>query len=86
MRWGGKILNCTTSAGSEGRGQTLTNVDQLIFHSADVWDVHVVGRGRDVFILPLSENVSGHKVHLGMSVLSCLRSRHVDDLRGWIAS
>lgn len=59
----------------------VVNVDQLVLVTLDVGNVHVVGRGRDVFVLLGSEDVGGDKVDLGVTVLSSLGGRHVDDLR-----
>lgn len=58
----------------------LTNVDQLVLGAADVGDVHVVRRRRDVFVLLGSEDVDGDKVNLGVTVLARLGRRHVHDL------
>lgn len=41
-----------------------------------------MGRRRDIFQLLLGEDISGDQVDLGVSVLSRLGGRHVNDLAG----
>lgn len=55
---------------------------KLEFLAGDVGDVHVVGGGGQIFELLASEDVDGDQVDLGVTVLSSLGSRHVDDLAG----
>ena len=66
-----------------GSGLThIVNVDQGVFNSGNVGDIHVVGGGRDVFQLLLGEDIRGNQVDLGVSVLSSLGGGHVNDLAG----
>lgn len=60
--------------------ETVVNVDELVLLTLDVGDVHVVGRGRNVLELLAGEDVDGNKVDLGVTVLTGLGGRHVDDL------
>lgn len=60
--------------------ETVVNVDQLVLLTSDVGDVHVVRRGRNVFVLLGGEDVDGDKVDLGVTVLAGLGGRHVDNL------
>jgi len=60
----------------------VVNVDELVLAAGDVRHVHVVRRGRNVLVLPVGEDVRGHQVDLGVTVLAGLRGRHVDDLAG----
>ena len=43
-------------------------------------NVHVVGGGREIFVLLGGEDISGDKVNLGVTVLASLGGGHVDDL------
>ena len=58
----------------------VINVDELVLAASHVGHVHVVRRGRNVFVLAVGEDVNSHKVHLGVTVLTGLRGRHVDNL------
>lgn len=57
---------------------------QLVLFAGDVWDVHVVGRWRQIFHLLASEDVDGDQVDLGVAVLASLGGGHFDDL-AWAA-
>jgi len=58
------------------------DVHEGVFLSLDVGDVHVVGRGTNIFQLLAGEDVGGNEMDLSMSVLASLGGRHVDDLAG----
>ena len=58
----------------------VVDVDELVLTAGDVRHVHVVRRGRDVFVLAVGEDVDRDEVHLGVAVLTRLRGGHVDDL------
>lgn len=60
----------------------VVNVDELVFVTADVGDIHVVGGGRDILELLAGEDVNGDQVNLGVTVLASLGGRHVDNLAG----
>lgn len=47
-------------------------------------DVHVVGGGREIFVLLVGEDIGGDKVDLGVTVLASLGGRHVNDLAGTV--
>lgn len=53
---------------------------QLIFLTVDVGNVHVVGGGGEILQLLAGEDVDGDQVDLGVTVLSSLGGRHVDNL------
>lgn len=55
---------------------------ELVFATADVGDVHVVGGRAKIFVLLLGEDVEGDEVDLGVTVLTSLGGRHIDDLAG----
>ena len=57
---------------------------ELVFLAGDLGDVHVVGGGRDVFVLLAGEDVGGDKVNLGVAVLTSLGGGHVDNLAGTV--
>jgi hypothetical protein len=54
--------------------------NELIFFTADVRDLHVVGGGGQIFIFLASEDVEAHKMDLGVAVLSSLRGGHFNNL------
>jgi hypothetical protein len=58
------------------------DVEQLVLAAGDVGDVHVVGRGGEIFVLLGGEDVDGDKVDLGVTVLAGLGGGHVDNLAG----
>jgi len=62
--------------------KTIINVSQAVFLPLNVRDVHVVCRWADIFQFFTRENVDGDEMDLGMSVLSSLGSRHIDDFAG----
>ena len=53
---------------------------QLVLSAADVGDVHVVSRGREILVLLAGENVGSDKMDLGVTVLAGLGGGHVDNL------
>lgn len=65
--------------------ETIINVDELVLLTDDIGDLHVVGRGRDVFVLLAGEDVDTNEIDLGRAVLAGLGGAHVDDLAGTAA-
>lgn len=61
---------------ADTRGETY----ELVLLAADVGDVHVVGRGAQLFELLAGEDVDGNQVDLGVSVLASLRGCHLNNL------
>lgn len=57
---------------------------QLVFLASNVGDVHVVGGGAEFFKLLAGKDVDGDKMDLGVTVLTSLRGRHVDNLAGTV--
>lgn len=55
---------------------------ELELGTLDVGDIHVVGRGRQVFQLLVGEDVESSQVDLCVTVLASLGGGHVDDLAG----
>lgn len=53
---------------------------KLELATRDVWDVHVVGRWAEIFVLLAGEDVDGDQVDLGVTVLAGLGGGHVNDL------
>lgn len=53
---------------------------KLVLLARDVGDIHVVGGGGEILELLASEDVNGDQVNFGMTVLSSLGGRHVDNL------
>jgi len=62
--------------------ETVVDVDELVFRTPDIRDIHVVGRGTDIFQFFSSEDVDGDEMNLGMTMLSGLGGRHVHNLAG----
>jgi hypothetical protein len=69
-----------TIVGHEGQETIVSDVEQLVFTTDDVGDVHVVGGWAEIFQLFAGEDIEGNQMDLGVTVLSSLRGRHVDDL------
>jgi hypothetical protein len=61
-----------------GAGQGFTY--KLVLATRDVGNVHVVSRGREILVLLVGEDVGSDEMDLGVTVLSGLGGRHVDDL------
>jgi len=64
----------------EGQETIVSDVEQLVFATADIRDLHVVGGGREIFQLLAGKDVNGDQVNLRVAVLSGLGGRHLDDL------
>ena len=62
------------------RQETVINVQQLVFVSLDNWNFHVVSRWRQIFQLLTSEDITGNQMDFSVTVLTSLRSGHVDNL------
>lgn len=77
--WDLDVILGVTVVGHQGQ-EAVVNVQQLVLGSSDVRNLHVVGGWRQVLQLLAGENVNGDQVDLGVSVLTGLRGRHVDDL------
>ena len=60
--------------------EIVVDVDQLVFSTGDVGDIHVVGGGGDIFQFLASEDIDGDQVDLGVTVLASLGGGHVNDL------
>lgn len=60
--------------------EVVVNVGELVFSTADVRDVHVVGGRAEFFQLLRGKDVNGDQVDLGVAVLAGLRGAHLDDL------
>jgi len=60
--------------------EAVVDVDELVFDTDDVGDIHVVGGRREIFELLVGEDVDGNQVDLCVSVLAGLGGRHVDNL------
>ena len=57
-----------------------TKAYKLEFATADVGDIHVVGRRTKVFELLAGKDVDGDEMHLGVAVLARLGGGHFHDL------
>jgi hypothetical protein len=53
---------------------------ELVFLAADIRNLHIVGRRRQIFQLLAGEQVQSDQMDLGVTVLAGLGSGHVDDL------
>lgn len=53
---------------------------ELVFGTGDIGNLHVVGGGRKILKLLVGEDVDSNHVHLGVTVLSSLGGRHVNNL------
>jgi hypothetical protein len=62
--------------------ETVVNVKQLVLFARDVGNVHVVSRRRQILVLLAVEDVGSNEMDLGVTVLSSLGGRHVDNLAG----
>lgn len=60
--------------------ETIFNIDNIIFPSADIGDVHVVSGWGQIFVLLAGEDVKGDQMDLGVTVLASLGCGHVDNL------
>lgn len=61
-----------------------TPTHKLVFLSADIGNIHVVGGWTEFFELLAGEDVDGDKMDLCVAVLASLRGGHVDDLAGTV--
>ena len=61
---------------------TIIDVNKLIILAADVGHVHVMGRGTDILVLFVSEDVQSDHVDLGVAVLAGLGGGHFHNFAG----
>lgn len=66
----------------EGEETVVGDIEELVFTTGDVGNVHVVGGGRKIFQLLAGEDIEGNDVNLGVTVLASLGGRHINDLAG----
>jgi len=57
---------------------------KLVFATADVGHIHVVGGRAQIFHFLAVENVNGDKMDLGVTVLAGLGGAHLDNLAGTV--
>lgn len=66
----------------DGDKALLIDIDELEILAGHNRGRHVVRRRRNILELLSGEDVNGHDIGLGVTVLACLRRRIVDDLAG----
>jgi len=76
------IVLSLTIIGHQRKETIIRDIEQLVFLADNIGDIHVMGRGAELFEFLASEYVDGNKMDFGMTVLASLRGRHVDDLAG----
>lgn len=79
--WELDVVLGVTIVGHQGE-ETVVDVDELVFRTGHVRHVHVVGGWGEVLVLLLGEDVGGHQVDLGVTVLTRLGGGHVHNLAG----
>ena len=57
---------------------------KLKFLTANVGDVHIVGRWAEIFQLLTSKNIQRNQMHLCVAVFACLGRRHLRNFAGAI--
>jgi hypothetical protein len=72
------VLNITALI-HQAQETVVSDIDQLVFITANVGNIHVMSRGGNIFQLLSGENVNGDKVNLSMTVLASLGGGHFDD-------
>jgi len=60
--------------------ETIIDVNQLVFGTDYVGDIHVVGGRTEIFVLSLSEDINSDQMDFSVTVLSSFGGAHVDDL------
>jgi len=60
--------------------EAVINVDELVFNTLDVGDVHVVSGRTDIFQFLVGEDVSSDEMNLRVTMLSSLGRGHINDL------
>lgn len=60
--------------------EVIINVRELVFGTADVGDIHVVGRRTQLFELLASEDINGYEMDFGVTMLPSLRGAHLNNL------
>ena len=60
-------------------GDDATASHKLIFLAGNVWDIHVVGGGTEIFQLLAGKDIDGDEMDLGVTVLSSLGGTHFND-------
>jgi len=64
----------------QGKETIVRDIEELIFLASNVWDIHVVGGWAKFFKLLAGEDIDSDEMDLGVTVLTSLGGRHVDDL------
>jgi len=59
--------------------ETVIDIDELEFITDDIGNIHVVGGRTDILQLFPGKDVEGNKMNLGVTMLTGLGGRHVDD-------
>jgi len=62
--------------------ETVIRVEELIFSTADIRDIHVVSRWAQIFKLLASEDINGDQVDLCVTVLAGLGGTHFNNFAG----
>jgi len=74
-----QVLTGLTGIVHQGEISVIRAIQELVILARHIGHIHVVGRGADIFILPVGENVKADHVNLGMAVLAGLGGRHLHD-------
>jgi len=85
--WAGlavEIVSDVAGVVHEGKVTFLGDIEQTVLDSLNIWDFHVVGGWRHIFVLLTVEDIDSGHVDLGVTVLSGFRGGHIDDL-AWLA-
>jgi len=66
---------------SHQRKETIVrDIEKLVFLARNVWNIHVVGGWAKFFEFLSGEDIDSNKMDLGVTVLTSLGGRHIDNL------
>jgi len=80
--WNLDIILSLTIIGHQGKETIVRDIEELVFLTGDVGNIHVVGGGAKFFKLLASEDIDGNKMDLCVTVLTSLGGGHIDNLAG----
>jgi len=78
--WQLNIILKITTLRHQGEEIIIGDIEQLVFDTGNVRDIHVVGGWAEFFELLLGEDIDSDEMDLGVTVLTGLGGRHVDNL------
>jgi hypothetical protein len=79
-----EVISNISAIVHKGKVTFFGDIDQVVLDSGYIWDFHVVGGWRHIFVLLTVKDVDTSHVNFGVTVFTSFGGGHIDDL-AWMA-